>query len=149
METQEGLSLMTRTYDELSQLKTFDERFQYLKLDGVIGEDLFGYMRQLNQAFYTSSLWKNVRNQIIIRDDGCDLGIPGHTIFGKLLVHHLNPLTKEDLINHSSRLVDPNNLITVSFDTHQAITYGDVALIQRDPIERSENDTCPWKGGTC
>jgi len=140
---------MTRTYDELSQLKTFDERFQYLKLDGVIGEDLFGYMRQLNQAFYTSSLWKNVRNQIIIRDDGCDLGIPGHTIFGKLLVHHLNPLTKEDLINHSSRLVDPNNLITVSFDTHQAITYGDVALIQRDPIERSENDTCPWKGGTC
>lgn len=140
---------MTRTYDELSQLKTFDERFQYLKLDGVIGEDLFGYMRQLNQAFYTSSLWKTVRNQIIIRDDGCDLGIPGHTIFGKLLVHHLNPLTKEDLINHSSRLVDPNNLITVSFDTHQAITYGDVALIQRDPIERSENDTCPWKGGTC
>ena len=140
---------MTRTYDELSQLKTFDERFQYLKLDGVIGEDLFGYMRQLNQAFYTSSLWKNVRNQIIIRDDGCDLGIPGHTIFGKLLVHHLNPLTKEDLINHSSRLVDPNNLITVSFDTHQAITYSDVALIQRDPIERSENDTCPWKGGTC
>ena len=140
---------MTRTYDELSQLKTFDERFQYLKLDGVIGEDLFGYMRQLNQAFYTSSLWKNVRNQIIIRDDGCDLGIPGNTIFGKLLVHHLNPLTKEDLINHSSRLVDPNNLITVSFDTHQAITYGDVALIQRDPIERSENDTCPWKGGTC
>ena len=140
---------MTRTYDELSQLKTFDERFQYLKLDGVIGEDLFGYMRQLNQAFYTSSLWKNVRNQIIIRDDGCDLGIPGHTIFGKLLVHHLNPLTKEDLINHSSRLVDPNNLITVSFDTHQAITYGDVALIQRDPIERSENDTCQWKGGTC
>lgn len=140
---------MTRTYDELSQLKTFDERFQYLKLDGVIGEDLFGYMRQLNQAFYTSSLWKNVRNQIIIRDDGCDLGIPGHTIFGKLLVHHLNPLTKEDLINHSSRLVDPNNLITVSFDTHQAITYGDVALIQRDPIERSENDTCPWKGGIC
>ena len=140
---------MTRTYDELSQLKTFDERFQYLKLDGVIGEDLFGYMRQLNQAFYTSSLWKNVRNQIIIRDDGCDLGIPGRTIFGKLLVHHLNPLTKEDLINHSSRLVDPNNLITVSFDTHQAITYGDVALIQRDPIERSENDTCPWKGGTC
>ena len=140
---------MTRTYDELSQLKTFDERFQYLKLDGVIGEDLFGYMRQLNQAFYTSSLWKNVRNQIIIRDDGCDLGIPGHTIFGKLLVHHLNPLTKEDLINHSSRLVDPNNLITVSFDTHQAITYGDVALIQRDPIERSENDTCPWKWGTC
>ena len=132
---------MTRTYDELSQLKTFDERFQYLKLDGVIGEDLFGYMRQLNQAFYTSSLWKNVRNQIIIRDDGCDLGIPGHTIFGKLLVHHLNPLTKEDLINHSSRLVDPNNLITVSFDTHQAITYGDVALIQRDPIERSDNDT--------
>ena len=140
---------MTRTYDELSQLKTFDERFQYLKLDGVIGEDLFGYMRQLNQAFYTSSLWKTVRNQIIIRDDGCDLGIPGHTIFGKLLVHHLNPLTKEDLINHSSRLVDPNNLITVSFDTHQAITYGYVALIQRDPIERSENDTCPWKGGTC
>lgn len=140
---------MTRTYDELSKLKTFDERFQYLKLDGVIGEDLFGYMRQLNQAFYTSSLWKNVRNQIIIRDDGCDLGIPGHTIFGKLLVHHLNPLTKEDLINHSSRLVDPNNLITVSFDTHQAITYGDVALIQRDPIERSENDTCPWKGGIC
>ena len=140
---------MTRTYDELSQLKTFDERFQYLKLDGVIGEDLFGYMRQLNQAFYTSSLWKNVRNQIIIRDDGCDLGIPGHTIFGKLLVHHLNPLTKEDLINHSSRLVDPNNLITVSFDTHQAITYGDVALIQRDPIERFANDTCPWKGGTC
>ena len=112
---------MTRTYDELSQLKTFDERFQYLKLDGVIGEDLFGYMRQLNQAFYTSSLWKNVRNQIIIRDDGCDLGIPGHTIFGKLLVHHLNPLTTDDLINHSSRLVDPNNLITVSFDTHQAI----------------------------
>ena len=140
---------MTRTYDELSQLKTFDERFQYLKLDGVIGADLFGYMRQLNQAFYTSALWKNVRNQIIIRDDGCDLGIPGHTIFGKLLVHHLNPLTKEDLINHSSRLVDPNNLITVSFDTHQAITYGDVALIQRDPIERSENDTCLWKGGTC
>ena len=140
---------MTRTYDELSQLKTFDERFQYLKLDGVIGEDLFGYMRQLNQAFYTSSLWKNVRNQIIIRDDGCDLGIPGHTIFGKLLVHHLNPLTKEDLINHSSRLVDPNNLITVSFDTHQAITYGDVNLLHKEPIERFANDTCPWKGGTC
>ena len=140
---------MTRTYDELSQLKTFDERFQYLKLDGVIGEDLFGYMRQLNQAFYTSSLWKNVRNQIIIRDDGCDLGIPGLTIFGKLMVHHLNPLTKEDLVNHSSRLVDPNNLITVSFDTHQAITYSDVNLLHKEPIERFANDTCPWKGGTC
>ena len=140
---------MMPTYDELSQLKTFDERFKYLKLDGVIGADLFGYMRQLNQAFYTSTLWKKVRNQIIIRDDGCDLGIPGLTIFGKLMVHHINPLTKEDLINHSSKLVDPNNLITVSFDTHQAITYGDVNLLHKEPIERFANDTCPWKGGTC
>ena len=140
--------IMLRTYNELSKLKTFDERFNYLQLAGAVGEDLFGWSRQLNQAFYTSTEWKRVRDRIIIRDDGCDLGIPGREIYGKILVHHLNPLTKQDLLDHSYALIDEDNLITISFDTHNAITYGNPNLIQQGPIERAKNDTCPWKGGT-
>ena len=122
-----------RTYSELSKLKTFRERYEYLKLGGTVGEDTFGFDRYLNQIFYTSKEWKQIRNFVITRDNGCDLGIPDHKIIDDLiLVHHMNPITKDDIINKSK-------------PTHDAIHYGDESLLVEDYIERSKNDTCPWK----
>lgn len=134
-----------RTYSELIQLPTFEERFDYLRLDGVVGKDTFGFDRYLNQQFYRSSEWKRIRNQVIIRDNGCDLGIDEYEIHGRILIHHMNPISIEDLQHVSDLLMNPEYLICVSHRTHNAIHYGDESLIVSAPIERTQNDTCPWR----
>lgn len=134
-----------KTYSELIRLPTFEERFEYLKLKGSVGKDTFGHDRYLNQVFYTSQEWKRLRDKIIIRDNGCDLGIEGREIGGKIYIHHLNPLGVNDILAHSEYLVNSEYLICVSFETHNAIHYGDINLLPRDPIERKRNDTCPWR----
>ena len=136
---------MIRTYTELISVPTFIERYRYLKLNGKVGEELFGYARYLNQVFYQSTEWRKIRRQIIIRDSGCDLAIQGRDIFGTIYVHHMNPLTLEQIRQNDPCLIDPENLICVSRLTHDAITLGDESLLQTDPIIRKPNDTCPWK----
>lgn len=134
-----------RTYSELKQLKTFEERYEYLKLDGQVGADTFGFDRYLNQVFYKSPEWLSVRNEVIVRDNGCDLGIEGREIHTKILVHHMNPISKEDILERSDILLNPEYLITTVKRTHDAIHYGDADTLIKDPIERSANDTCPWR----
>ena len=134
-----------RTYSELITIPTFEERFEYLQLKGSVGKDTFGYDRYLNQVLYRSPEWKRLRNQIIIRDDGCDLACDGYDIYGKVLIHHLNPITVEDVLARSRKVFDPNNLVCVSHNTHNAIHYGDVDLLATGPIIRTKNDTCPWR----
>lgn len=135
-----------RTYSELSKLKTFRERYEYLKLDGTVGEETFGFDRYINQMFYKSEEWKRIRNYVITRDNGCDLGISDRKIVDSvILVHHMNPITKEDIINKNEILLDPEYLITTIKPTHDAIHYGDENLLVEDLIVRSKNDTCPWK----
>lgn len=135
-----------RTYSELSKLKTFRERYEYLKLDGTVGEETFGFDRYINQMFYKSEEWKRIRNYVITRDNGCDLGIRDRKIVDSvILVHHMNPITKEDIINKNEILLDPEYLITTIKPTHDAIHYGDESLLAEDLIVRSKNDTCPWK----
>ena len=134
-----------RTYSELIQLPTFEGRFDYLRLDGVVGKDTFGFDRYLNQQFYRSSEWKRIRNRVIVRDNGCDLGIDEYEIHGRILIHHMNPISIEDLQHVSDLLMNPEYLICVSHRTHNAIHYGDESLIVSAPIERSQNDTCPWR----
>ena len=136
---------MTRTYTELSKLKTFEERFEYLKLWGKVGEETFGWDRFLNQAIYRSARWKKVRNQIIIRDNGNDLGIEGYPITYKLIVHHMNPIRPAEVELSSELIYDPEFLICVSPRTHEAIHFGDESKLVRDYVERRPNDTCPWK----
>lgn len=136
---------MIRTYSELSKLGTFRERFQYLKLPGSIGTDTFGFDRYLNQLFYKSREWKKVKDEVIIRDNGCDLGIDGYDIYGRIYVHHMNPVTVDDIRNRSEFLLNPEYLITTTLNTHNAIHYGDEDLLVLDPIERTMNDTCPWR----
>ena len=134
-----------RTYSQLKQLQTFEERYDYLKLGGIVGEDTFGFDRYLNQNFYRSREWKRVRDEVIMRDNGCDLGIDGHEIRGKILIHHMNPITSEDIHRVSDYLLNPEYLICVTHRTHNAIHYGDESLIVTAPIERTQNDTCPWR----
>ena len=134
-----------RTYSELIKLSTFEDRYEYLKLNGVVGEDTFGFDRYLNQCLYHSKRWISVRDKIIIRDNGCDLGIPDRQIFGKIIVHHMNPLNKRDILNDTEYLMNPEFLISVSLNTHNAIHYGDKELLITTPTERIKNDTCPWR----
>ncbi len=135
-----------RTYSELSKLKTFEERFEYLKLSGIVGEPTFGSNRQINQRFYKhNSLWLKVRDEIIIRDNGCDLGVAGYDIYDRIYIHHMNPLLLKDFVENTEYLLNPDFLICTSFDTHNAIHYGADSLIIKSPIERTMNDTCPWK----
>lgn len=135
-----------RTYTELSKLSTFEERYEYLKLDGVVGEETFGFDRYLNQRFYQNDIeWKRVRDFVIMRDLGCDLGIEGREIHGVIIVHHMNPITKDDLINRTKFLLDPEYLICTIKRTHDAIHYGDENLLMKGPVERAKNDTCPWR----
>ena len=134
-----------KTYSELITIPTFEERFEYLRLKGSVGKDTFGYDRYLNQVLYRSPEWKRLRNQIIIRDDGCDLACEGYDINSKVLIHHLNPITVEDVLARSRKVFDPNNLVCVSHNTHNAIHYGDVDLLVTGPIIRTKNDTCPWR----
>lgn len=141
------LKMHIRTYSELITLPTFEERYKYLKLNGTVGEDTFGFDRYLNQNFYRSNEWKSVRNQIILRDRGCDLGIPGREIFGKILIHHLNPIVTKDILLQTEFLLNPDYLVCVSHTTHNAIHYGNENFLLTMPVERSKNDTCPWRRG--
>lgn len=136
---------MKKTYNELISLNTFDERFEYLQLKGLVGEETFGYSRYLNQILYRSPEWKHLRQQIILRDRGCDLAVEGYEIFGKILIHHINPISLKDIDERDPKVFDMNNLITVSFMTHQAIHYGSKDLLLLDPVERRPNDQCPWR----
>lgn len=135
-----------RTYSELEKLPTFKDRFDYLKLDGSVGKSTFGFDRYINQKFYTSREWRSLRDFVILRDNGCDLGIEGHEIYGqKIFIHHMNPIVLNDILNQSEYLMNPEYLITTIHSTHNAIHYGDVDLLITGPIERSKNDTCPWR----
>ena len=135
-----------KTYSELILLPTFEERFDYLMLRGVVGEETFGFDRWLNQVFYKTKEWRSLRRQVILRDKGCDLGVEGCEIQGNIYVHHINPITKQDILDRSDLLLNPEYLISTSYDTHQAITYGNKDFVlTRTPAERYENDTCPWK----
>lgn len=134
-----------KTYRELQRLRSFLDRFEYLKLSGTVGRSTFGYDRYLNQMLYTSRRWRRTRDGIIVRDNGCDLGIDGYEIFDRILVHHINPVTLEDVEEDRDIVYDPQNLIITAHITHNAIHYGDISLIPKLPIERTRNDTCPWK----
>lgn len=136
---------MIRTYSELITLPTFKERYEYLRLGGVVGKDTFGFDRYLNQIFYKSQEWQSVRREVIIRDNGCDLGLDGYEIKGKILIHHMNPINVEDILNRSDTLLNPEYLITTVLATHNAIHYGEATLLTTLPKERSKNDTCPWR----
>lgn len=135
-----------KSYSELSQLETFEERFEYLRLDGIVGKDTFGFDRIFNQKFYRSEEWKQVRDFVIVRDNGCDLGIEGHEIFGnRIIIHHMNPISIDDIRHSTRNLLDPEYLITTIHRTHNAIHYGDEDQLIKAPIERVRNDTCPWR----
>lgn len=134
-----------RTYSELIRLPTFEERFRYLKLDGLVGKDTFGFDRYLNQEFYRSKEWKEVRDFVIVRDNGCDLGMDGYEIVGRIYIHHMNPITVNDIVHSSDFLLNPDYLICVSHNTHNAVHYGDEDLLVTVPVERRKNDTCPWR----
>lgn len=133
-----------RSYEELRSYKTFEDRFEYLNLGGEVGVTTFGFDRYLNQVFYKSSEWRSVRNQVILRDEGCDLGTPGHEIFGKLLIHHMNPITYEDLESSNPDILNPNYLITVTLLTHNAIHFGDKSRLPSGFRERTPGDTTLW-----
>ena len=135
-----------RNFHELSKLNTFEERFNYLKLNGTVGKSTFGYDRYLNQRLYkTNRKWLRTRDIVIIRDNGFDLGMFGHTIYTKILVHHMNVISVEDIELDRDSLYDPDLLICTCLDTHNAIHFGDANLIAKPLIERRVNDTCPWK----
>lgn len=135
-----------RTYSELIKLPTFEERFRYLKLSGVVGKSTFGFDRYLNQHLYQRSRkWKSARDHVIIRDNGCDLAMEGYEIQGKIIVHHMNPITDEDILYDRDILYDPEFLVCTIHNTHNAIHYGDEGLLITAPIERTPNDTCPWR----
>lgn len=134
-----------RTYSELITIPTFEERYQYLRLNGRVGEDTFGFDRWLNQKFYKDPEWLRIRDEVIIRDNGCDLAIPGREIYSRILIHHMNPITKDDILQRSKYLLDPEYLICTIKNTHDAIHYGDENLLVKGPVERKPNDTCPWR----
>lgn len=134
-----------KTYSELIKIPTFKERFLYLKLPGQVGADTFGFDRWLNQAFYKSKEWLAIRDFVIFRDNGCDLGIEGRDIHGRVLIHHMNAITKEDILNRSDFLLNPEYLITTMKVTHDAIHYGDESILFVEPTIRTKNDTCPWR----
>lgn len=138
--------MIIRTYSELIKLPSFEERFKYCQLNGTVGYDTFGYDRYINQLLYQKSQrWKRVRDEVIIRDNGCDLAMPGYEIRDRILVHHLNPLTIEDIENESDFVFNPEYLICTTHNTHNAIHYGDENLLIKPPIERTKYDTCPWR----
>lgn len=146
-ETMEGrvIPMSIKTYSELILLPTFEERFHYLRLGGKVGEETFGFDRYLNQMFYQSPEWRSVRRAVIVRDNGCDLGIWDREIQGLITVHHLNPISVDDILNRTEILLNPEYLISVSDLTHKAIHYGDERLLITAPVERRPNDTCPWR----
>lgn len=144
--TRMNMNTTIRTYSELITLPTYIERFNYLKLGGKVGVDTFGFDRYLNQQFYHQDpRWRSARDKVIIRDNGCDLGMEGYEIQGKIIVHHMNPITMDDIINKRDWIYDPEFLICTVHNTHNAIHYGDENLLFKGPVVRTPNDTCPWK----
>lgn len=134
-----------KTYSGLMKIDKFYDRYEYLKVDGRIGDITFGHDRYLNQMLYGSVEWKRVRDRVIVRDEGCDMGHPNYLIGGKIIVHHINPITKEDLIRRDPKIFDMENLICVSHNTHEAIHYGSMDLLPKEYVPRRPNDTCPWR----
>lgn len=137
--------MMSKSYSELMALPTYLERYLYLRIGGKVGQATFGYDRYLNQILYTSDEWRSFRNDIIIRDKGCDLACAGYELHSRIIVHHINPITVEDVLNRDPKVFDPENVICVSHNTHQAIHYGDETMLPQLPVERTRNDTCPWR----
>lgn len=137
--------MMIRTYSELIMLPSFIERYRYLRIDGTVGKETFGFDRYLNQLFYKSDEWLEIRDYVIDRDNGCDLGVDGFDIEGRILIHHMNPISKEDILRRSKFLLDPEYLITTVKNTHDAIHFGNEDLLYTGIVERSPNDMCPWK----
>ena len=135
----------TKTYSELIRLEKYMDRYQYLMLSGRVGQETFGYERFLNQSLYKSYEWRSVRDEVIVRDHGCDLGMEGYEIYGSIIVHHMNPITMDDIQNRNEDIFNPEYLVSTSFSTHNAIHYGDEGLLITEPIIRTKNDTCPWK----
>lgn len=134
-----------KTYSELIRIPTFEKRYHYLRLFGSVGEETFGFKRWLNQEFYHSDKWQRFRDRIIIRDGGCDLAVDGFEIYGSIIIHHLNPITYDDILNQNPCIFDPNNVVCTKLSTHNAIHYGDETLLPKPPVERTINDTCPWR----
>jgi len=134
-----------RTYSILKRIRSFEDRYRYLRLGGIVGKKTFGADRYLNQILYTSDVWLAVRDKVIIRDLGCDLGVEGYDIYGRIYVHHMNPITIEDIELERDEIFDPEFLICSSFNTHSAIHYGDESLLPQLPIIRKKYDTCPWR----
>ena len=139
------MRMIIRTYKELITIPTFEERFKYLQLNGSVAKETFGFDRYINQKFYRSREWKALRDFVIIRDNGCDLGVEGYDIFGRIYIHHMNPILAKDIVSESEYLLNPEYLICTTHNTHNAIHYGDENLLFTAPIVRSKNDTCPWK----
>lgn len=137
--------MMTRSYKELSRLKTLKQRYDYLRLGAIVGESTFGFTRQVNQAFYHSSDWRDVRDQVILRDDGCDLGVPGYPIRGIIVVHHINPITLDEILGGDPIIVDLDNLICTSRRTHEAIHFSNESLLPKPLVKRRPGDMIPWK----
>lgn len=134
-----------RTYSELIMLPTFKERYEYLKLGGKVGEETFGFDRYLNQKFYKSKEWRDIRDYVILRDNACDLGIEDREIHSRIIIHHMNPITKYDIVNQTEFLTNPEYMICTLKRTHDAIHYGDDSILFGDIITRTKNDTCPWR----
>lgn len=134
-----------KTYSELITIPTFEERFEYLKLDGIVGQETFGYDRYLNQILYNAYKWRRFRRDIIVRDNGCDLAHPDYELNDLIIVHHINPVTVDDIINQDPRVFDPENVVSCADMTHKAVHYGDKSLLLLPPPVRFKNDTCPWK----
>lgn len=139
------MTMIIRTYSELIALPSFEERYRYLKLDGSVGKETFGFDRYLNQDFYRSKEWKHIRDKIIVRDFGCDLGIRDREIPARIYIHHMNPISVKDITNATEFLLNPDYLICTSHSTHNAIHYGDESLLVIAPVERRKNDMCPWR----
>lgn len=136
---------MIKTYSEIIKMNDFQDRFEYLKLKGVVGKETFAFDRWLNQKFYSGPTWRRLRDEIIVRDDGCDLAMPDRKIHGKIFIHHINPVNVDDIVKRSEYLLDPDFLICCSKRTHDAIHYGDASLLTLDPVERKPGDTIPWR----
>lgn len=145
MMTKMSLPTTIRTYSELSAIRGFMNRYEYLRLDGRVGEETFGFDRYINQKFYHSDEWRSIRDYIITRDLGCDLGVEGFTIHGRIYIHHMNPITVRDIRDYTDYLTNPEYLICTTHNTHNAIHYGDSSLLITEPVERTPYDTCPWR----
>lgn len=139
------MTMRNKSYSELIQIPTYLERYRYLRIGGRVGKETFGYDRYLNQILYRTGEWKRFRRDIIVRDNGCDLACEGYTIYGNILVHHIDPITVEDVLRRDPMIFDPENVIATCLNTHNAIHYGDESLLVTDPIIRTKYDTCPWK----